>query len=105
MTSRASPIVVIDSTLAGLGVARSVLQKLPHEHLVYLADTARGPHSARSAESIVQCGRQLVRYACGLRPKLIVIACNIIAGATFPAIRREFAGISISGIIDPTAKA
>ena len=105
MPLRESPIVILDSTLAGLAVAKSVLQKLPHEHIVFLADTARGPYSARSAESIVQCGRQLVHYACELRSKLIVIACNTIAGATFPAIRREFAGISICSIIDPTAKA
>ena len=34
---------MFDSGVGGLTVARAVIDLLPHEHLIYLGDTARGP--------------------------------------------------------------
>ena len=38
------PIGIFDSGVGGLTVARAVLDQLPHEPILYIGDTARGPY-------------------------------------------------------------
>ena len=45
MTS--APIGIFDSGVGGLTVARAVLDQLPHESIIYVGDTARGPYGPR----------------------------------------------------------
>ena len=42
-----APIGIFDSGVGGLTVARSVLDLLPHEPILYVGDTARGPYGPR----------------------------------------------------------
>ena len=42
-----APIGIFDSGVGGLTVARAVLDQLPHEPIVYVGDTARGPYGPR----------------------------------------------------------
>ena len=38
---------MFDSGVGGLTVARSVLDQLPHEQVLYIGDTANGPYGPR----------------------------------------------------------
>ena len=42
-----APIGIFDSGFGGLTVARSVIDQLPHESVVYLGDTARQPYGPK----------------------------------------------------------
>ena len=42
-----APIGIFDSGVGGLTVARSVLDLVPHEPILYVGDTARGPYGPR----------------------------------------------------------
>ena len=42
-----APIGIFDSGVGGLTVARAVLDQLPHEPVLYVGDTARGPYGPR----------------------------------------------------------
>jgi glutamate racemase len=44
------PIGVFDSGLGGLTVLQALADLLPHEHLVYLGDTARYPYGPKPAD-------------------------------------------------------
>ena len=48
-----APIGIFDSGFGGLTVARSVIDQLPHESVVYLGDTARAPYGEKSLAEVV----------------------------------------------------
>jgi glutamate racemase len=100
-----SPIIVLDSGVGGLTVVRALRQVLPHEDIVYFGDTARLPYGSKSAETVTTFVRQIITFLRPHNPKHIVIACNTATALSLPQIRTEFSDLSISGVIDPGARA
>jgi glutamate racemase len=100
-----SPIVVLDSGLGGLTVVRALRAVLPHEDILYFGDTARLPYGSKSASTVTTFVRQIIGYLRPHKPKHVVIACNTATALALPHIRGEFADLSISGVIEPGAKA
>jgi glutamate racemase len=98
-----APIAVIDSGLSGLAVVRALRAALPREEIVYLGDTARGGIGTNSAERIEEFVSDAIRWVARLDPKQVVIACHTMA-AVGVAARREFHELSISTILEPSAK-
>ena len=49
-----SPIGVFDSGVGGLTVLKALAAELPHEHFVYLGDTARLPYGTKSPETVAR---------------------------------------------------
>lgn len=96
---------MIDSGLGGLTVARALHELLPQEQLLYFADTARSPYGTRSPEAIAAFTRQVVRHLADFQPKHYLLACNTATALALPALRAEFADLSFSGVIEPTARA
>lgn len=99
------PIALFDSGLGGLSLVRAIHRALPAEQLVYFADTARQPYGARTAESLVAFSRQIVRFLEQYDPKHVLIACNTVTATAMPQLRAEFPNLSISGVIEPAARA
>jgi glutamate racemase len=100
-----SPIVVLDSGLGGLTVVRAVRAALPHEDLLYFGDTARVPYGGKSAETVTTFVRQIISFLRPHEPKHVVIGCNTATALALPALRRTFPELSISGVIEPGARA
>jgi glutamate racemase len=100
-----SPIVVLDSGLGGLTVARAIRTALPHESLIYFGDTARVPYGGKSDETVTAFVRQILAYLRPHNPKHVVIACNTATALALSTIRKEFPELSISGVIEPGARA
>lgn len=103
--SPTSPIVVLDSGLGGLTVARAIRGALPAERVLYFGDTAHLPYGSKSAESVTTFVRQIVAYLLPRQPKHVVVACNTATALAMPALRAAFPHVSFSGVIDPGAKA
>src|SRR3989441_2007048 len=99
-----APIGVFDSGVGGLTVLRTLIEKLPHEHTVYLGDTARVPYGTRSAETVTRyallCARHLARHGI----KMLVVACNTVSAHSLPALA-EALPIPVVGVIEPGAQA
>jgi glutamate racemase len=100
-----APILVIDSGLGGLTVARALRRRLPQERLIYFGDTARVPYGTKSARTITACVGQIVQYLERYQPKHVVVACNSASAVALPALREQFPGLSISGVVEPGARA
>ena len=100
-----APIAVFDSGLGGLTVVKALRRELPHEDIIYFGDTARLPYGSKSGATVTAYVRQIVRYLLTYSPKHIVIACNTATALAMKTIRSEFKEISISGVIEPGAKA
>lgn len=103
--SATSPIVVLDSGLGGLTVARALRAALPYDDLLYFGDTARLPYGTKSAATITSFVHQIITYLLPRNPKHVVIACNTATAVALPAIRAAFPTVPISGVIEPGSRA
>lgn len=99
------PIVVLDSGLGGLTVVSALMKRLPRERIVYFGDTARLPYGSKTPETVTTFVRQIIEYLRPLDPRHVVIACNTATALAMPAMREQFPDLSISGVIEPGAKA
>lgn len=99
------PIGVFDSGFGGLTVARAVIDLLPNEDIVYVADTGRYPYGPRPLEEVrrysAQISRKLVEEH---NVKLIVAACNTAAAAGLDEVQSEFAGPVLT-VVEPGLRA
>ena len=85
-----APILVFDSGLGGLTVAREILALTPQYPLLYYGDTACFPYGTKPAEQVIARVLERIdmleqRY----RPALIVIACNTASTVVLPALRAQ----------------
>lgn len=99
-----APIGVFDSGIGGLTVARAIAQRLPHENIVYLGDTARLPYGTKSAETVVKYALRCVQFLAQQPLKAVVIACNSASAVAVPTLRAHFE-MPILGVIGPGARA
>jgi glutamate racemase len=100
-----NPIIVLDSGLGGLTVARAIRRAMPREDVLYFGDTARLPYGSKTADTVSTFVKQIVAYLRPYNPKHVVLACNTATALAMPALRAYFPDLSISGVIEPGAKA
>ena len=105
MASAISPIVVLDSGLGGLTVLRALRSALPGEDLIYFGDTARVPYGSKSPATVTTFVKQIISYLTPFDPKHVVIACNTASAVALPSLRASFPHLSISGVVEPGARA
>lgn len=99
------PIGVFDSGLGGLTVLRALADLLPHEHLVYIGDSARFPYGERPLGQVALFARQLAAWLVQHADvKLIVVACNTASAAAMDQLRFEHE-VPIVGMVEPGARA
>jgi glutamate racemase len=99
-----APIGVFDSGVGGLTVLRTLIEKLPHEHTVYLGDTARVPYGTRSAETVTRYAMLSARHLARHGIKMLVVACNTVSAHSLHALA-EALPIPVVGVIEPGAQA
>jgi glutamate racemase len=99
------PIAVLDSGLGGLTVVSALRRTLPAEDLLYFGDTAHLPYGNKSPAAVCRFVRQIVEFLRAFHPKHVVVACNTATALAMPTIAGEFPGLSISGVIEPGARA
>src|SRR5437762_6225853 len=105
MTSADAPIVILDSGLGGLTVVRAIHALLPGERIVYFGDTARLPYGSKTASTVTTFVKQIIAFLLPHEPKHVVIACNTATALALPAIKKEFPDLTITGVVEPGAKA
>ena len=103
IVTNANPIGIFDSGVGGLSVLREIRNRLPNEHLIYLADQAHVPYGPRSQPEIRQFSHTIVEFLCQQSAKIIVVACNTATGAALNYLRETFPHISFVGM-EPAVK-
>jgi len=98
------PIGVFDSGVGGLTVARSILDLLPGEPLLYVGDTARFPYGPRPLDEIRSFALEIASYLIDRGVKMLVVACNSIEVAAIQEVAVA-GGVPVVGVIDPGARA
>jgi len=102
VTLHEQSIGVFDSGVGGLSVLRHIHARLPHESLLYVADSAFMPYGCKSDALVKKRCMELASFFTEQSCKALVVACNT---ATAVAIHqlRECYGFPIIGM-EPAVK-
>jgi glutamate racemase len=98
-------IGVFDSGVGGLTVLKALREKLPHEDMVYLGDTARLPYGTKSPASISRYACQATRLLQERNIKMLVVACNTASAVALDALREQMEPLPVIGVVGPGASA
>jgi glutamate racemase len=102
MTTRAitadAPIGIFDSGVGGLSILRHVRALLPHEHLVYVADSGFAPYGGKPEAVVAERSLSIARFLAGQGAKAIVVACNTATGAAVKLLREALPDLPIVGV-------
>jgi glutamate racemase len=97
------PIGIFDSGVGGLTVLHAVAERLPHENLTYLGDTARVPYGTKSAATVERYAIEDAAFLIEKGIKLLVVACNTASAMARERLRQEF-DVPILTVLGPGAR-
>ncbi|EEH63653.1 glutamate racemase [Gleimia coleocanis DSM 15436] len=103
-----APIGIFDSGLGGLTVARSIMDKLPQEQILYVGDTAHTPYGTKPIATVRELALNVMDELASRGVKMLVIACNTASAAVLRDARERYevdAGIPVVEVIQPASKA
>lgn len=84
------PVGVFDSGVGGLSILARIHQLLPHESLLYVADSAHAPYGPKGDAFILERSRAIVDFLISKDVKAIVVACNTATAAAVKQLREEY---------------
>ena len=102
MLKQNQAIGVMDSGVGGISVLKHIHALLPHENLIYLADSKYAPYGNKTAQEITQRCLILCDDLLQKNVKAIVVACNTATAAAIDTLRETF-DIPIIGM-EPAVK-
>ncbi len=97
-SSADAPIGVFDSGVGGLSVLRHIHAQLPHEHVMYFADSAFTPYGAKTDEWLVQRAIAVTAFLLDKGAKALVVACNTATVAAIKAVRAAYPSLPVVGV-------
>lgn len=102
VTDNSAAIGVFDSGVGGLSITKCIAAQLPHENIIYIADSLHAPYGEKSVDFIIQRVNTIAKLLIAKGVKAIVIACNT---ATVNAIEQLRAQVNIPIIgVEPAIK-
>lgn len=92
-------VLVFDSGVGGLSIARCIRQRLPSVNLDFLADTEFFPYGDRDHEEIIaRCCELIARRLSDQPAAAVVVACNTASTVALPALRERLS-IPVVGVV------
>ncbi|WP_299682510.1 glutamate racemase [uncultured Dokdonia sp.] len=98
-------IGVFDSGIGGISIWKEIVQLLPFESTIYLADSKYAPYGIKSQEEITQLCIKNTELLLALGAKIIVVACNTATTNAIDYLRANYdvPFIGIEPAIKPAA--
>jgi glutamate racemase len=93
-----APVGIFDSGLGGLSILRHIRAQLPHEHLIYVADTGFAPYGDKSEDVVAARSLAVGRFLVAQGAKAIVVACNTATISAVKRMRATFPDLPIVGV-------
>ena len=97
------PIGIFDSGFGGLTVARSVIDQLPHESILYVGDTARQPYGPKPIGEVREYALECLDHLVEQDVKALVIACNSASAAMLRDARERY-DVPVVEVIYPATR-
>lgn len=98
-----APIGIFDSGLGGLTVARTIMDQLPNESILYVGDTANSPYGPKPIAQVRSLATRIADNLLERGCKMIVIACNT-ASSAFLRDARERYDVPVLEVIHPAVR-
>lgn len=102
-----APIGIFDSGVGGLTVARSIIDQLPNESLLYIGDTANSPYGPKPLAAVRALSLSIMDQLVDDGVKMLVIACNSASSAVLRDARERYTvrhGVPVVEVILPAAR-
>ncbi|MES2261343.1 MAG: glutamate racemase [Pseudomonadota bacterium] len=93
-----APIGIFDSGVGGLSVLRHIRAQLPHEHLLYFADSGHAPYGGKTEQYVVERSLAITDFLLARGAKALVVACNTATVAAIKAVRARYPDLPIVGV-------
>jgi glutamate racemase len=90
VSDRFAPIGIFDSGVGGLTVARSIIDQLPDEDVIYVGDTGNGPYGPLSIPEVRAHALAIADDLVNRGVKALVIACNTASAACLRDARERY---------------
>jgi glutamate racemase len=85
-----SPIGVFDSGVGGISVRKHIHTLLPHEDLIYVADSKFAPYGNKTPEFILERALWIADFLIAKGAKSLVVACNTATAAAVDLLRQTY---------------
>jgi glutamate racemase len=93
-----APVGIFDSGVGGLSVLRHIQAQLPHEHLLYFADSAFAPYGDKPEHVVIDRVLSIAAFLAGRGAKALVVACNTATVAAVRVLRERYPAMPIVGV-------
>ncbi|RJG11453.1 glutamate racemase [Massilia cavernae] len=93
-----APIGVFDSGVGGLSVLRHIHAQLPHEHLMYFADSGFAPYGDKPEQVVAERSLAIAAFLVERGAKALVVACNTATIAAIRLLREHYPDLPIVGV-------
>ena len=98
LPSHDAPVGIFDSGVGGLSVLRHIRAQLPHEHLIYVADSGFAPYGDKPEGVVAERSLTIARFLIARGAKALVVACNTATVAAVKLLRARFPEMPIVGV-------
>lgn len=95
---RTPSIGVFDSGIGGLSVLRHIVQLMPHEQMLYFADSGFAPYGEKPESVIVERTLSIAEFLLAQGAKALVVACNTATAASIRALRERYPELPVVGV-------
>jgi len=89
---------VFDSGIGGLSVLRHIRSALPHEDLLYVADSGFAPYGGKPEQVIVARTIAIAEFLLARGAKALVLACNTATAAAIKGLREIHPDLPLVGV-------
>jgi glutamate racemase len=96
--SHDAPVGIFDSGVGGLSILRHVRAQLPHEHLIYVADSGFAPYGDKPEDVVAERSLAIARFLVARGAKALVVACNTATVTAVKLLRARFPAMPIVGV-------
>ncbi|HSH54869.1 MAG TPA: glutamate racemase [Methylotenera sp.] len=102
-----NPIGVLDSGVGGISVLKHIHSLLPHEQLLYVADSKYAPYGSKTQDEIRARCFEIADFLIAKNVKALVVACNTATAAAIDELRTRYTLpiIGMEPAVKPAAEA
>ncbi|MFC5550712.1 glutamate racemase [Massilia aerilata] len=93
-----APVGIFDSGVGGLSVLRHIRALLPHEHLIYVADSGFAPYGDKPADVVAERCFAIADLLVAQGAKALVVACNTATVSAVRLMRTRYPDLAIVGV-------
>lgn len=100
------PIIVFDSGIGGLSIYKPLRLALPHENIIYIADSQNFPYGDKTPAWLSARFVELSTQFAALHPQLVVLACNSATTNIIESVRARLSCpvVGVEPVIKPLAR-